>query len=237
MGFRRGPSIPLENLVLALDAGVTRSYPGSGTKWYDISPSQISFSSYGTQTPFTSVGGVQCMDFNGSGYWASDSGHEKVDCGGEMTLLFWMYAQDITERDTIFQKNGTSYQSYEQEIAVTLETNEGFSWYSRYATYGYGSTDAMTLNAWNLMGIKMSSGYTASARTGHWSKNGSAWSANYTERSTNSILPASTIVVGNGYAGPVESGYLASLYVYEKQLTDAEVLQFYNATKKRFGHS
>jgi hypothetical protein len=32
-----GPNIVTDGLVLALDAGSTRSYPGTGTTWYDIS--------------------------------------------------------------------------------------------------------------------------------------------------------------------------------------------------------
>jgi hypothetical protein len=37
MGFFRGPNIVRDGLVLALDAASPRSYPGSGTTWYDLS--------------------------------------------------------------------------------------------------------------------------------------------------------------------------------------------------------
>jgi hypothetical protein len=37
MGIRRGPNIIQEGLVLSLDAGNVRSYPGSGTAWKDVS--------------------------------------------------------------------------------------------------------------------------------------------------------------------------------------------------------
>jgi len=37
MGFSRGPNIVRDGLVLALDAASPRSYPGSGTTWYDLS--------------------------------------------------------------------------------------------------------------------------------------------------------------------------------------------------------
>jgi hypothetical protein len=37
MGFHRGPNIVRDGLVLALDAASPRSYPGSGTTWYDLS--------------------------------------------------------------------------------------------------------------------------------------------------------------------------------------------------------
>ena len=38
-----GPDIVEDGLVLALDAGSTRSYPGTGTTWYDLSPTGANF--------------------------------------------------------------------------------------------------------------------------------------------------------------------------------------------------
>ena len=37
MAFSRGPSIVTNGLVLALDAANHKSYPGSGTTWFDLS--------------------------------------------------------------------------------------------------------------------------------------------------------------------------------------------------------
>lgn len=238
-----GPNIVRDSLSLAVDVSSTRSYPGSGTKWYDLSSNQITFSAKGTtQTPLTTINGVQCFDFNGSGYWQSDSGHENVNFAGDCTLLFWFYAEDITERDTFFEKAGTGGgngggNSYQQEIAVTIETNERFSYYSRKTpNYDYASTDIMTLNEWNFMGLKMSTGETTAARTGFRSKNGANWTANYTSRSDTAIVPAGVVRIGTGYAGPVENGYVGAVYCYNKMLSNDEVAQMYNVTKQRYGH-
>jgi hypothetical protein len=239
MGVYGGPHIPQSvNICLTLDASSLRSYPGTGTVWNDVSNSNIPFSSYGTQTPFATLNGVKCMDFNGSGYWQSTGGTSKsdlCDLAGDMTLIMWVYAENNTERDTIFEKAGTSYQSYEQEIAVTLETNESLSWYSRKSSYGYASTAAMTQGSWNMMGIKMSTGKTTTRRTGFRSKNGSSWASAWTSRSTNAILTAGAVRVGTGYAGPVENGYINSVYCWTTMLSDAEVLAMYNNTKGKFG--
>ena len=40
MGTVRGPNIVRDGLVLVLDAGSERSYPGSGNTWYDLSDSK-----------------------------------------------------------------------------------------------------------------------------------------------------------------------------------------------------
>ena len=90
----------------------------------------------------------------------------------------WIYSEGITDRDTLFEKAGTSYASYQQEIAVTWETNNGLSYYSRASgNYDYGGTTSFTLNGWSLMGIRMSTGKTTSARAGYYSKNGGIWNS------------------------------------------------------------
>ena len=40
MGFYRGPNIVTDGLVFAVDAGSTRSYPGSGTTWHTFNRSK-----------------------------------------------------------------------------------------------------------------------------------------------------------------------------------------------------
>lgn len=239
MATSGGPKIPMDQLSFAVDVSNNKSYSGTGNDWTDLSSNKIIMGSNGTQTPYTTAGGVKCFQFNSSGYWQSEGGHADVDFGGDCSLVFWFYPTNLTERDTIFEKVGyPGYTSYQTEIAVTYESGENFSWYSRRsANYDYGSTTSMTLNTWNLMGIKMSTGKTTAARTGFWSKNGSSWSQNYTSRSNVAVQVAGAIRIGTGYAGAVENGYIGALYCYNKMLSDKEITQFYNATKTRFNLS
>lgn len=230
-------TIVQQGLVLNLDAGNPYSYAGAGSAWYDVSGNNLIFNSQGaTQTPFTTIGGSPCFDFNGSGYWECGTNFNLVDLGGDCTIIMWFYCETTAGRTTIFEKAGTSYASYEQEIAVTWEVANDFSYYSRYSpAYDYASTAASTVNAWNMVGIKMSTGKTAAARTGFYSKNGSAWQSSYTSRSNVALVAAGAIRVGSGYAGTVTNGYISSVLCYNRMLTDAEILQNYNATKGRFG--
>jgi hypothetical protein len=230
-------TIVQQGLVLNLDAGNPYSYAGAGSAWYDVSGNNLIFNSQGTtQTPFTTIGGSPCFDFNGSGYWECGTNFNLVDLGGDCTIIIWFYCETTAVRTTIFEKAGTSYQSYEQEIAVTWETANDFSYYSRFnPSYDYASTAASTVNAWNMVGIKMSTGKTTAARTGFYSKNGSAWQSNYTSRSNVALVAAGAIRVGSGYAGTITNGYISSVLCYNRMLTDAEILQNYNATKGRFG--
>ena len=86
-----------------------------------------------------------------------------------------------------------------------------------------------------MIAIKRSSGKTTDASTGATSKNGSAWGGSYVSRSTTAITPAGAMRVGYGYIGAMESGGIASIMIYEKLLSDAEIKQNYDALKGRFG--
>jgi hypothetical protein len=226
MGSTYGSQIVTSGLTLLLDASNINSYRGAGSVWVDQAQGLLFNSTGATQTPYTTLNGIKCFDFNGSGYWECSSGFSQVDLGGDCTIIMWFYCQNMAQRRTIFEKAGTSYQSYEQEIAVTWEVANDFSYYSRYSpAYDYAGTLVNTVNAWNMVGIKMSTGKTTAARTGFYSKNGSAWASGYT----------GAIRIGSGYAGTVTDGYINSVYCYNKMLTDAEIAQNYNALRKKFG--
>ncbi len=234
MSARGGPEITDSNLVLFLDVGNTKSYPGSGSSWTDLAQGLV-FSANGTVTPVETKAGALSFAFNSSGYWTYSTTPSLVDMAGECTLIYWYYNEGLSTRRTIFEKAGTIYNSYEQEIAMTCEVNNDISYYSRYNLYDYAYANPADLNAWNMIGIKMSTGKTSTNRTGSRSKNGSAWETNYVARSVTPITTAGQIRVGTGYAGTMDTGNLALLLVYTKMLTDAEVLEVYNAFRGRFG--
>lgn len=227
-------ALPTEGLKLYLDSRHVSSWT-KGSTWYDLMQG-IKFNVIDTPLPNLDVNGGDAFEFNNSGYWESESGHELVDMAGETTLLMWVNSTDITERDTIFEKAGVQYQSYEHEIAVTWETNEQFSWYSRRGTYGYGRTGSIGLSGWHLVGIKMSTGKVqGQARQGWYSIDGGTWVSDYIDRGANTILPAGPIRIGRGYAGPVESGGIAIVAVWDRQLTDDEVSQIWQNQRSDFG--
>ena len=231
--------IPQDNLSMHLDVSNIRSYSGSGA-WKDVKGNRDFASNGTTATPLhTTTEGIKSFQFNDSGWWSSDTNTSGVDMGGDCTLLFWIFYEPLAERDTIFEKAGTVTTSYRQEIAVTLEMSSynRFSYYSRTGGhYDSGSTPTMTNNTWNLVGIKMSDGYTGSIpRSGWVSLNGSAWSYSYNRNSSSGITPAGQIRIGSGYGGVMEAGRLGMLTTYNKLLTDKEVLDYYNVTKNKFG--
>ena len=63
MSYKYGPSIVTDGLVFYVDAGNSKSYPGSGTTWYDLSgrKNDGTFSA----TPTTSNSGGGSITFDG----------------------------------------------------------------------------------------------------------------------------------------------------------------------------
>ena len=225
------------DLILRLETFNTDSYPGSGTTWTDIA-SEKSFSSTGTQTPKETVDGVVSFGFNGSGHWiGSGTSGTNIDMAGPVTLIMWVFAENSLERDGIFEKAGNSYNSYEQEIAVTWEILDHWSFYSSYNTYDHMQTTRLHNGSWNMVAIKMTTGKTTDARDGKMSLNGAAWSGTYTSRSNTAIVPAGEIYIGKNYTGEMHYGNVAAVLVYDREITDAELLENYNYYKEDFGHS
>ena len=234
MSIEGGPRVLTSGLAMYLDTTNPKSYPGSGTVWNDLAQG-LTFNSSGTLNQYTYQSGVQCLHFNGSGNWVCGTDYDLVDMAGDFTLEFWFLCENATTRRTIFEKKGTTYNSYEQELACTLETSEYISYYSRHSSYGSGSTAGFTIGEWNQMAIKMSSGKTSTVRTGFRSKNGGAFITSWSSSSSNAIIPAEDIRVGTGYSGTVGNGYISIVRIYNKMLNNAEILENYNATKERFG--
>lgn len=180
----------------------------------------------------------QVPNFNGSVYWrCSDAAGTGVDMAGATTLIMWLKSFDMTERDTVFEKAGTTNNSYEQEIACTWETGETISWYSRVSSYDYGNTASIGTNGdWKMVGIKMSTGkISGTNRAGYYSIDGANWASSYTPRSTTTITPAGELRIGTGYAGPVEGGAVSQVMVWERELSNTEIAEIWNHTRDWHG--
>jgi hypothetical protein len=228
-------NIVTDKISLCLLPHNTISYPKGGGSWYDII-NGLTLTSFGTQTPFTTMGGALGFSFNDSGYWQCTSNSNLVDLGGDCTVVLWIYGAQGGSRRTIFEKAGTIYASYQQELAMTWEVGSGLSYYSRYSPdYDYAFTESTAADAWTMISIKMSTGKTSAARTGFRSKNGSSWVQDYVSRSNTALVAAGDLRIGTGYSSVCYQGGIGSVLCYNKMLSDAEILQTFNATKSTYG--
>jgi hypothetical protein len=87
MAFHYSPKLVTDGLVLALDAANPKSYPGTGTTWYDLSGNGDNFTLDGSG-----------ITHNSEGYFTlADGGASKngtITTATSCTLVFWLKTTD-----------------------------------------------------------------------------------------------------------------------------------------------
>tara|TARA_R110000803_G_scaffold1991_1_gene6535 strand:- start:42 stop:725 length:684 start_codon:yes stop_codon:yes gene_type:complete len=226
MGSFGGPDIITEGLVLAVDAGSTRSYPGSGTTTTSLVSSNIG----------SLINGVGFSGDNG-GAFTFDGVNEFISF--DTTLTF--SSANLT---SVAWVKLDSYPSQNSTIGFSPDSGTtGFRLYSVSATSlgvwtrnGTGggvtaiaTTNGIPLNEW----VQVT--FVLNGTNGKIYKNGvEVLTGTFTQ--TPNALSSSPVWLsrysGGGY---VVDGKTASALLYNRALTAAEVLQNYNAKKSRFG--
>ena len=150
MGVYAGPEINESGLVLCLDAGNTKSYPGSGTAWTDLSGRGNTGTLVNGPT-YSSVNGGS-LSFNGSNQYVQGSGSVTTNT---MTFLVWMkrngnqsfYAGVIYTRTSGIC--GLHFLSTTNKIAYT--------WNNAASTYNWDSGLTVPDLTWCMCVISISS--------------------------------------------------------------------------------
>ena len=221
MGSFVGPDIVDDNLIFAIDAGSTRSYPGSGTTATDLA---------GTNT-VALVNGVS-YNPNQGGKWGFDGIDDQIVLNSgtalvlnDFTITQWIQFPATSARMSIgggAAAGGSSYIGYiwyrsaQSEIRVTMDGETGAI---------FTVAESVYCNKWSQITATRSGGtyklyvdgvqvdITRTASTNDFSIRTIGWS------------------YSNGYAF---AGSISNTLIYNTALTAAQVLQNYNAQKSRF---
>jgi hypothetical protein len=220
MAFFRGPQLVTEGLVLALDAANTKSYPGSGTVWGDLSGN----GNNGTLVngPTFDSGNNGSIVFDGVNDYASlDSLIQEKP----FTINFYSKINSVknqslyTSRTTI--GSGISiFLLGENEIRF----DTGDTWSTGYA---------VPLNTWiNLVLLVDNSNKTLFV-------NGEFVSTIAFTSSIINISPTLATIgashINGSSLGNFLDGILSNYFIYNRALTSHEIQQNFNATKGRYG--
>lgn len=104
MATKLGPNIVTDGLLLALSTGSTRSYPGSGTTWKDLSGNGFDFTMDGSGITYNSSDGTFSLTGGGASYTdLINAGERRHDC----TFVFWIKTNDA--QALFWQGQTTSY--------------------------------------------------------------------------------------------------------------------------------
>ena len=233
MGFFRGPNIVRDGLTVLLDSRSSRSYPGTGNTWYDLSgngnhgtlnnftgPSAGSTSGYDTNTKLMMfdrhVGTSNTAANNYVNITNSDSLDNCLITNG-MSISFW-FRQDVYQCTAMTKWNG-SWEIYYCSSLV-------------FRTQGTGGSDLNTGDA-ALSGFhNICVTSTSTSRLVYVNGTIQATGSN-TVSTQNTSNPISIGAYYNGnYA---MEGSLPYYALYNRELSSTEVNQNYNALKSGFG--
>ena len=227
MASNYNPSIVTSGLVLCLDAGNTKSYPGSGTAWTDLSGNGRTATLYNSPTYNSTNGGT--FDLNSSNQYADISSFANYNFGSAITIGFWHY------------NSSTNIGKYRGVVCNVYTSGTGFD-------FRYGSEDSGTrLNA-IIRTTSSSYSLTTTANADTWGYYSFTYDGTVLSLYKNGALVGSTFAAGslssvndsvdigrNANSAEYLNGRLANVHIYSTALTAAQILQNYNALRGRFG--
>jgi hypothetical protein len=234
-----------DGLVLDLDAAKKESYPGSGTRWNDISGLQNN----GTLTngpTFNSNNGGSIM-FDGIDDFVSGS-DVPFRFGNTFSISIWFYwdGLDKTNMNLLGKRNGPSgnYNQYVFFInngspyaggtgkTIGFFAREDGSTSSSDTVLPYTFPSAGIYNISVTMNATLQSLYVNGALSG-------STSTNYTSKTFNIsgvdlLVGSSRNDAGTGILSPFNNK-IYNVQIYNRALSAAEITQNYNALKGRYG--
>ena len=225
MSVNAGPDTVESGLVFTLDAANSKSYPGSGTTWTDISGGGNIGTLAGGPTFSTTVGGI--ISFDGSNDIVTIPNNVSLDTQTPTVEVwvrtnatnqngFWFEKGAVNTQYALFQEGGLiQWRMYIGGITQLSTTTAVYmntsSWYQVVGTFTSGSRKLY------INGVLVSS----DAQTGTIA----------TDTRGMSIGAYGGTSGTNGY---FYNGSLAICRVYNRVLSAAEILQNFNAMRGRF---
>ena len=236
MAFSFSPRIVTDGLVLYYDAANTKSYPGSGTTWSDISRSGNNGTLFNGPT-FNAANGGSIVFDGTNDYVLVNSGSTSINPTTAITVssFFNISSYSANYAPMVFKQNNYSGQ-FEQYSLYLVNTEVGFVMtgidrtqkiarsiadYRNQFVYAVGTCDINTdeLKLY-INGILIQT---------------TSFTSTFDIADTPINIGGSGVLkFGATYAG-FANGKIYSTQVYNRALSASEVLQNYNATKTRFG--
>jgi hypothetical protein len=228
MGVYGGPNVVEDGLVLALDGGNSKSYPGSGTTWSDLS---------GNGNNGTLVNGVGYNSGN-LGSLVFDGVDDYVDLGSEKTfkssggwtVSSWNNLSQVNSANlynfigsTNIVHNSWYWTVYQSKLALWNRSPGG--WY-------FGSTTIQPNIWYNSVLVCNDSGTSYQMYL-----NGIAEGGTHTTYTWNALyagLIVRYIGRGNAANGRYFYGKYPQVSIYNRALTASEIQQNFIATRSRF---
>lgn len=239
MGAFAGPHLVTDGLVLALDGGSIKSYPGSGTTWFDLSGNANNGTLSGAAmqdngTPGRNIG------FDGTDDKVTINAAASLRPATAISMEAWLYMNTLPTSQgwyTIIQAPQSNASHLDPYFDWAIYINATGGLHTRINGVGNPNTvpnyttTYLAAQKWNHVAI------TWTAGTVRYYINGALIQTAATTQNTIVYDNNTNVLIGlNASNGEDFNGNLAYVRVYNIALTDAQVLQNYQANKTRFGY-
>jgi len=227
MAFNFSPKVVTSGLVLYLDAANNRSYVSGSTTWYDLS---------GNNKNATLINGVSfttasngAIVFDGVDDYAAISSYSDINFNSSTLIYVARLDPSPNARNTVFSQyyggTGAQMEWFDYGLLRSNYRQNGVATPENEAPNGSGQISAAT-------NYHVTVTYTAGTIS-HY-KNGRLLGSNANATQTN-INGIGDLNIGrNSSAGLYFKGRIYCVLIYNRVLSENEILQNYNATKARF---
>jgi hypothetical protein len=214
-----GPKIVTDGLVLCLDAANPKSYPGTGTTWYDLSKNEINGTIIGSPTFSNNY-----FDITGDTTYISIPNATLNPRTNDFTYSTWINFDTTDTYDTIFE-NG----SWTDTLLFRRESTSSITVYAEGAFRGSFTWTPVTGSWFNFVLIRKSgtvSLYINNVLTG----NPFTMTTDINLANPNLFLMRSQHTTGQ-----FTNGKISFFSAYNRGLSDNEISQNYQSYRGRYG--
>lgn len=227
MSYSNGPRIVTDGLVLYLDAGNSKSYPGSGSVWNDLSGNNNNGTLANGPTFSSENKGSIIFDGTNDNIIVSNISNFNQTSGITVSVMIYATAK-MGSYDTFISKYTNVNAGTDGLKWILRMENYKVSWYTNTGSFSNVLSNAtLSLNQWYyLTGV-----FNGTQRIIYI--NGVLDNSNNTTGTLidNSLTP---VRLGSSGIGEYFKGNITSSTIYNRALSPTEILQNYNALKGRF---
>ena len=220
MSIYAGPNTTKNDssLVLHLDAANKRSYPGSGTTWYDLSGNGYHGTLIGSPTFNSTRGGT--ISFDGLAGKYVNLPYLLLSGTGNFTVNAWVQSTDINSQCIFANYSNGNLEILYGRSYIGL-------WLNNSTTYLDNPNAEYTTNPVNITVLRIGVSETRCYLNTILKKIGS---------STSTIGDTTNFRIGSINSGGERFiGNIFNIQVYNRALSPQEIKQNYNSTRGRFG--